>query len=164
MTAILTHVTLDEQEHELLPFAKLQGKYDDHAVLTQLGDRITQSIHTMQQQGMMDLKKYNYVYIHEYRRWDGTIFTDDRVNDVSLTMFGSTDNLYIRRINSPDEGYTYSFEENGGLDGSIWGLTMHNGQPLVQPIRRGEGPQVMPHYLKQPIETIFGYMQTGMKL
>lgn len=165
MTAILTHVTLGEQEHELLPFAKLQGNYSDHEINYQLGQRITDSIHQMQANGMMDLRGTNFIYVHEYRRWDGRMIEDDRYNDVSITMFKSPDSLFLRRIYSPDEGYTYSFEENGGMDGSVWGMTYRNGQPIVQSIQRGgKTDDALPHYLKQPFETLLGYMQTGMKL
>ncbi|EIP7032301.1 hypothetical protein LRU95_002317 [Salmonella enterica] len=77
MTAILTHVTLGEQEHELLPFAKLQGNYSDHEINYQLGQRITDSIHQMQANGMMDLRGTNFIYVHEYRRWDGRFGVGD---------------------------------------------------------------------------------------
>lgn len=165
MTAILTHVTHDQQEHDLLPFAKLQGNYSDHEIGTQLGQRITNNIHQMQAQGMMDLRDAKFIYVHEYRRWDDRVIEDDRYNDVSITMFKSPENLFIRRIHSPDEGYTYSFEENGGMAGSVWGMTLLNGDPVIQSIQRnGKSDGVLPHYLRQPFETLLGYMSTGMKL
>lgn len=44
-------------------------------------------------------------------------------------------------------------------------MTYRNGQPIVQSIQRGgKIDDALPHYLKQPFETLLGYMQTGMKL
>lgn len=158
MTAILTHVTPDGEEHPLLPFAKLQGNFSDHQVMFDLPWQLVNNMTAMEANGMMDLTKYNFVFIHEFRRWDDRV-GDETFNDVSITMFGSNENLAIRNIKSPDEGYSYSFEENGGLDGSVWGLTHHDGQPLIQSISRSPGPYVKPGYLIQA----FDHILNGMK-
>ncbi|QXO09723.1 hypothetical protein pEaSNUABM38_00001 [Erwinia phage pEa_SNUABM_38] len=166
MTAILTHVTT-EGEQELLPFAKMSGNYSDHDRMFKLGDILTGNIRAMQQNGMMDLQKYKYVYVHDFVRDDGKIIDDyhERSSDISITMFGSNENLAIKQVYSPDEGYTYSFEQNGGLDGTIWGLTVQGGQAVVQPIERGgRNDSILPGHLRKPFEALLGYMNHGMKL
>lgn len=147
MTAILTHTTNGNEDH-LLPILKLNGNYSDRDVMFNLPVRISNDIQTLASRGQLDVSKYSHLYIHEFRRWDERVIEDDRHNDISITVFGSDKPLQVQNIYSPDEGYQFSTELNGGKDGMLWQVLQVNGTPSVS--SASSSPVLMPHYL-QPL-------------